>query len=43
MANETRNILKVNPTIVGLVIPNLLAISGRPGAIIELPSGETNV
>jgi hypothetical protein len=43
MAKETRNILKVKPTIVGLVIPYLVATSGKPGAIIELLSGETNV
>lgn len=43
MAKETRNILKVKPMIVGLVIPYLVPTSGRPGAIIELPSGETNV
>ena len=43
IAKETRNILKVKLTTVGSVIPYLVATSGRPGAIIELPSGETNV
>ena len=35
--------LKVNATTVELVIPYLVAISGKPGAIIELASGDTNV
>ena len=43
MAKETRNILKVKATTVGFVIPYLIATSGRPGAIIALASGETNV
>ena len=43
MAKETRNILKVNAVTVGFVIPYLVATSGKPDAITELPSGETNV
>ena len=43
MPKETRNILKVNAMTVGSVIPYLIATSGKPDAIIELPSGETNV
>jgi hypothetical protein len=43
MPKETRNILKVKATIVGFVIPYMVATSGKPDAIIELPSGETNV
>ena len=43
MAKETRNTLKVIARIVGFVIPYKVATSGRPGAIIEVPSGETNV
>lgn len=35
--------LKVNATTVALVIPYLIAISGKPGAIIELASGDTDV
>lgn len=42
-AKETRYILRVNARIVGFVIPYFVEISGRPGAIIALPSGETNV
>lgn len=43
MAKARRNILKVKATTEGLVILYFVAISGKPGAIIELASGETNV
>jgi len=42
-ANESRKILSVNAMSVGSVIPNLIATSVMPGAIIELASGETKV
>lgn len=42
-ANETRKILRVMARIVGLVTPYFIATSGRPGAIIELARGDTNV
>ena len=43
MPNDTKNILKVKLRTVGFVIPYKVATSGRPGAIIALPSGDTNV
>jgi hypothetical protein len=42
-ANESRKILSVNPSIVGLSMPYRSATWGRPGAIIELAKGDTNV
>jgi len=43
MAKASRNILKVKAMIVGLCMLYLCPISGKPGAIVELASGETNV
>lgn len=43
MANDRRKILRVNAMTVGSVISNLMAISSKPGAIIELANGVTNV
>jgi hypothetical protein len=43
IANERRKMLRVNARMVGLVILNFMATSGRPGAIIELANGETKV
>ena len=43
IATASRNILKVKARIVGFVIWYLIATSGKPGAIIELASGDTNV
>lgn len=43
IANERRKILKVNAITVGFVMPNFMATSGKPGAMIELANGATNV
>jgi hypothetical protein len=43
MANDRRYILKVNAMTVGSVIANLMAMSSKPGAMIELANGVTNV
>lgn len=43
MAKESKKMDSVIATMVELVIPYLRAISGRPGAIIELARGETKV
>jgi hypothetical protein len=43
MAKDTKYILRVKATTVGFVMPYLIATAGKPGAIIELPSGATNV
>ena len=43
MAKESMNILKVKATTEELCISYLVAISGKPGAIIEVASGEINV
>lgn len=42
-AKEMRNTLNVNAVMVGLVILNFSATSGRPGAIIELARGGSKV
>lgn len=43
MANESKNMLKVMARVVIFVMEYLAATSARPGAIIELAKGETNV
>jgi hypothetical protein len=43
MAKESKNMLSVRANIVGSVMPYFIAILGKPGAIIELPSGGTRV
>jgi hypothetical protein len=43
MANDSKKILRVNAIIVGFVMPNFMAISGKPGAMIELAKGATKV
>lgn len=43
MAKVSKKILSVNAIIVWLVMLKCSAISGRPGAIIELANGVTKV
>ena len=43
IAKASKKIERVNAMIVGLVILYICATSGRPGAIMELAKGETNV
>lgn len=43
IANERRKMLRVNAITVVLVMPYFKARSGRPGAIMELARGVTNV
>lgn len=43
MANESKKILSVKATTVAFVMLYLIAISGKPGAIIELHSGGIKV
>jgi hypothetical protein len=43
MAKDRRKMLRVNARIVGFVMPYFEARSGRPGAIMELARGVTNV
>ena len=42
-ANEIKNILNVRAVVVGSVMWYFAAISGIPGAIIELARGDTKV
>lgn len=42
-ANDIRKALNVKATMVGVPMWYLSAIAGRPGAIIELARGGTNV
>jgi hypothetical protein len=43
IANESKKMLSVNATTVAFVMSYLIAISGKPGAIIELHRGGINV
>lgn len=43
IAKESKKILSVIASIVSLVIPYLIATSGKPGAIMEDANGDTNV